>query len=64
MPCGKLTLQQREAALPLGRPSPRLGAFLTLLNDRLGESIVFLLLPFLLAGFSRDGRTLGLLAGT
>jgi len=50
--------------LPLGRPSPRLGAFLTLLNDRLGESIVFPLLPFLLAGFSRDGRTLGLLAGT
>ena len=50
--------------MPLGRPSPRLCAFLTLLNDRLGESIVFPLLPFLLAGFSSDGRTLGLLAGT
>jgi len=51
------------AAVPLA-PSPRLGAFLTLLNDRLGESLVFPLLPFLLAGFSNDGRTLGLLAGT
>jgi DHA1 family tetracycline resistance protein-like MFS transporter len=39
-------------------------AFLTLLNDRLGESIVFPLLPFLLAGFNADGRTLGLLAGS
>ena len=50
--------------MPVGRPSPRLGAFLTLLNDRLGESLVFPLLPFLLASFSSDGRTLGLLAGT
>ncbi len=41
-----------------------LSAFLTLLNDRLGESIVFPLLPFLLAGFNADGRTLGLLAGS
>ena len=39
-------------------------AFLTLLNDRLGESIVFPLLPFLLAGISRDARTLGLLTGS
>lgn len=39
-------------------------AFLTLLNDRLGESIVFPLLPFLLSGFNADGRTLGLLAGS
>ncbi len=38
--------------------------FLTLLNDRLGESIVFPLLPFLLANFQTDGRTLGLLAGS
>jgi MFS family permease len=38
--------------------------FLTLLNDRLGESIVFPLLPFLLAGLTSDGRTLGLLAGS
>lgn len=50
--------------MSLGRPSPRLSAFLTLLNDRMGESIVFPLLPFLLAGFSSDGRTLGLLAGS
>ncbi|MFZ9753353.1 MAG: MFS transporter [Cyanobium sp.] len=50
--------------MPLGRPSPRLSAFLTLLNDRMGESIVFPLLPFLLADFSSDGRTLGLLAGS
>ena len=50
--------------MPLGRPSPRLCAFLTLLNDRLGESIVFPLLPFLLADFSSNGRTLGMLAGT
>ncbi len=50
--------------MPIAPPSPRLGAFLTLLNDRLGESLVFPLLPFLLADFSNDGRTLGLLAGT
>ena len=54
----------RGAAVPVGRPSPRLSAFLTLLNDRLGESIVFPLLPFLLADFSSNGRTLGLLAGS
>ena len=41
-----------------------LSAFLTLLNDRLSESIVFPLLPFLLASFNADGRTLGLLAGS
>ena len=41
-----------------------LSAFLTLLNDRLSESIVFPLLPFLLARFASDGRTLGLLAGS
>ncbi len=41
-----------------------LSAFLTLLNDRLSESIVFPLLPFLLANFNADGRTLGLLAGS
>jgi MFS family permease len=48
----------------LTRPSTLLCAFLTLLNDRLGESIVFPLLPFLLAGFTADGRTLGLLTGS
>tara|TARA_B100002051_G_scaffold69004_1_gene65493 strand:+ start:3194 stop:4438 length:1245 start_codon:yes stop_codon:yes gene_type:complete len=41
-----------------------LSAFLTLLNDRLSESIVFPLLPFLLAQFASDGRTLGLLSGS
>ncbi len=48
----------------LSRPSTYLCAFLTLLNDRLGESIVFPLLPFLLTGITRDARTLGLLTGT
>ena len=46
------------------RPSTLFCAFLTLLNDRLGESLIFPLLPFLLAGFTGDGRTLGLLTGS
>ncbi len=46
------------------RPSTLVCVFLTLLNDRLGESIVFPLLPFLLASFTSDGRSLGLLAGS
>ena len=46
------------------RPSTLLSVFLTLLNDRLGESMVFPLLPYLLTGLSNDGRTLGALAGT
>ena len=41
-----------------------LSAFITLLNDRLGESIVFPLLPFLLEKFNSTGSTLGFLAGT
>jgi len=41
-----------------------LSAFITLLNDRLGESIVFPLLPFLLEKFNNSGSTLGFLAGT
>ncbi len=41
-----------------------LSAFITLLNDRLGETIVFPLLPFLLERFTNSGGTLGLLAGT
>ena len=41
-----------------------LSAFITLLNDRLGETIVFPLLPFLLERFTSSGSTLGLLAGT
>ncbi|MEX0587745.1 MAG: MFS transporter [Cyanobium sp.] len=50
--------------MTISRPSTFFCAFLTLLNDRLGESIVFPLLPFLLAGFTSDGRVLGLLAGS
>ncbi len=41
-----------------------MSAFITLLNDRLGETIVFPLLPFLLERFTNSGSTLGLLAGT
>ncbi len=41
-----------------------ISAFITLLNDRLGETIVFPLLPFLLERFTRSGSSLGLLAGT
>jgi MFS family permease len=46
-----------------GRPSPQLSAFLTLLNDRMGESMVFPLLPYLLVGLVGDGRQLGLVVG-
>ena len=53
-----------KAALQRPRIPTLLSAFLTLLNDRLSESIVFPLLPFLLASFNADGRTLGLLAGS
>lgn len=48
----------------LQRPSTYFCAFLTLLNDRLGETLIFPLLPFLLAGFTGDGRVLGLLTGS
>ena len=48
----------------LTRPSTYLCAFLTLLNDRLGETLIFPLLPFLLASFTGDGRVLGLLTGS
>ena len=51
---------------PVNKPKIRtlLSAFITLLNDRLGETIVFPLLPFLLERFTTSGSTLGLLAGT
>ncbi|MFM7464964.1 MAG: MFS transporter [Cyanobium sp.] len=39
-------------------------AFLTLLNDRLGETLIFPLLPYLLANLTNDGRVLGLLSGS
>ncbi|MFZ9621353.1 MAG: MFS transporter, partial [Prochlorococcaceae cyanobacterium] len=48
----------------ISRPSTLLCAFLTLLNDRLGETLIFPLLPFLLASFTSDGRVLGLLTGS
>jgi len=57
-------LHPRRAAVRLTRPSTYLCAFLTLLNDRLGETLIFPLLPFLLASFTSDGRTLGLLTGS
>ena len=53
-----------QAVMRPARPSTLFCAFLTLLNDRLGESLIFPLLPFLLAGFTGDGRTLGLLTGS
>jgi MFS family permease len=46
------------------RPSTYFCAFLTLLNDRMGETLIFPLLPFLLASTTSDGRTLGLLTGS
>ena len=46
------------------RPSTLLCVFVTLLNDRVSESLVFPLLPFLLASFTSSGTTLGLLAGS
>jgi len=52
------------APVRLSRPSTYLCAFLTLLNDRMGETLVFPLLPFLLASYTTDGRTLGLLTGS
>ena len=64
MACGNVSLHLRAARLQRPRIPTLLSAFLTLLNDRLSESIVFPLLPFLLASFNADGRTLGLLAGS
>jgi MFS family permease len=46
------------------RPDIQLCALLTLLNDRLSESLFFPLLPFLLAAFTTDGRMLGLLTAS
>ena len=63
-PYGSVSLLCTQAALQRPRIPTLLSAFLTLLNDRLSESIVFPLLPFLLASFNTDGRTLGLLAGS
>jgi len=62
---GKVSHRPRGAPC-CGRPQPFPPcscAFLTLRNDRLsGEHRSFPLLPFLLASFTGDARTLGLLA--
>ena len=55
---------QSRRPLELKRPSTLLCVFVTLLNDRVSESLVFPLLPFLLASFTSSGTTLGLLAGS
>ncbi len=49
----------RRLKIPTG-----LIAFITLLDDRLGETIVFPLLPFLIEPFTTNARTLTLLSGT
>ena len=38
--------------------------FVTLLLDKLGENIIFPLLPYILSAYNPDGMTLGLLAST
>jgi len=50
--------------LRFSRSSALVSALLTLLNDRLSESLFFPLLPFLLATYSTDGRVLGLLTAS
>ena len=42
--------------------SPILVVFLTMLLDKTGETLIFPLLPFILAAYNPDGLTLGLLA--
>ncbi len=54
----------KRSSVPRFKIPTLLSAFITLLNDRLGETIVFPLLPFLLERFATSGKTLGLLAGT
>ena len=61
---GNVSLTCPAAALQRPRVPTLLSAFLTLLNDRLSESIFLPLLPFLLEDFSSDGSTVGLLSGT
>ena len=51
-------------ALSRARRTIVFSAFLTLLNDRLGETLIFPLLPYLLANLTNDGRVLGLLSGS
>ena len=61
---GRSAACQSRRPLELKRPSTLLCVFVTLLNDRVSESLVFPLLPFLLASFTSSGTTLGLLAGS
>ena len=63
-PYGSVSLLCTQAALQRPRIPTLLSAFLTLLNDRLSESIFLPLLPFLLEDFSSNGSTVGLLSGT
>ena len=63
-PCAKSAAWLSRRAPELKRPSTLLCVFVTLLNDRVSESLVFPLLPFLLASFTSSGTTLGLLAGS
>ena len=62
--CAKSAAWLNRRAPELKRPSTLLCVFVTLLNDRVSESLVFPLLPFLLASFTSSGTTLGLLAGS
>ena len=60
----QVSLARWPSSLQRPRIPTLLSAFLTLLNDRLSESIFLPLLPFLLADFSNSGSTVGLLSGT
>ena len=44
--------------------SPLVIVFITLLLDKLGENIIFPLLPYILNSYNPDGVTLGLIAAT
>jgi MFS family permease len=61
---GKLGSHCWVCPLSRARRTIAFNAFLTLLNDRLGEALIFPLLPFLLANLTNDGRVLGLLGGS
>jgi MFS family permease len=61
---GKLGSLRWGNTLSRARRTIVFSAFLTLLNDRLGETLIFPLLPYLLANLTNDGRVLGLLSGT
>lgn len=65
------TLVQAQGLAVWGHPpmirklsSPLAVIFITLLIDKLGENIVYPLLPFILASYNPSGLTLGLLAAT